>query len=142
MIAICLSNKPPILEIEIELAGLPKDLRDVQQLILNLIQNEDAQVCAVRAAAIDPSPYDGCLDSLSIRKGNSSIKVSVSANSLQIEGEPKKLEIFADWFNFSDDTRSGYHVHFDYFENEKLVDANSNSLVIAVRSSVKYLDTV
>ena len=126
---------------EIELSGLPKDLIDIQQSIRNLIQNKNQQVCVVKATIVDPSPYDVCLSSLSIRKNNCFIKVSVSANSLQIEGESEKLEIFADWFEFDDNTWSGYHLHFDYYGNESWVEANSSSLVISVRNLLKRPDT-
>lgn len=118
---------------EIELSGLPKDLRNVQQSILNLVQNKNQQFCAIEAAMVDPSPYKVCLNSLHIHKCDGFIRVWVSENSLQIEGESEKLEIFATWFEFDDDTVSGYHHHFDYYGNEWWVDANSSPLVISAR---------
>lgn len=118
---------------EIDLSGSPKELRDVQQSIFNFIQDKTQQVCVIEAATVNPSPYDICLSSLSIRKSDSFIKVSISANSLQIEGEPKKLEAFADWFNF-DNNLLDFHCHLDYDGNEWLVDAKSSSLIISIRS--------
>lgn len=119
---------------EIDFSGTPKELRNVRQSILNFIQNKAQQVCVIEAATINPSPYDICLSALSICKSSSSIKVSVFANSLQIDGEPKKLETFADLFNFEDDTSSNYHSHFEHHENNELINANSISLIISVRS--------
>lgn len=124
---------------EIDLSGSPEELRDVRQSILKLIQVQDRQNCIIEAEAIDPAPYDTCLNFLAICKSNSLLKVSVSANSLQVEGELNKLEIFADWFNFPDDTECDYHNHLDYFGNEWWVNPNSSSLIIAVKNSVKYL---
>ena len=126
---------------EIDLSGLPTDLRDIRQSILNLIQDKDQQVCVVKAAIVDPSPYKVCLSFVSICKGDNPIKITVSKNSLQIEGESKNLETFAGWLEFDDDTWAGYHHHFDYFGNEEWVDVNSSSLVISVRNSVKRGDT-
>ncbi|NEO94461.1 MAG: hypothetical protein F6K56_31435 [Moorea sp. SIO3G5] len=125
MIKIRLSHSPPI-----EVSGLPKDLRNVQQSIVNLIQNKNQQFCVIEAKMLDPYPYDVCLSSLYIYKSESFIRVWVSENSLHIEGESENLEILATWFEFDDDTKYGYHHHFGYFGNQSWVDANSSSLII------------
>ena len=129
MIAICSSSE------EIDLSGSLKELRDVYQLLLDFIQDRERKLCVIEAATVNPSPYDVCLNYLYVWKSNSSIKVSVSVNCLQIEGEPNKLKAFANWFNFRDNTVSNYHGHFDYLgHNGDLIDANSTPLVISVKS--------
>ncbi|MBW4488991.1 MAG: hypothetical protein KME12_14480 [Trichocoleus desertorum ATA4-8-CV12] len=127
--------------IEIELSGLPKDLRNVQQSILNLVRNKSQQFYVIKAAIVDPFPYKVCLSSLHIYKNDSFVRVWVSENSLQIEGDSEKLEIFAAWFEFDDGNVEGYHHHFDYYGNEWWVNANSNPLVISVRDPVQCPDT-
>lgn len=122
---------------EIDLSGLPKDLRGIQQSILDLLQNEHQKICIIQAKVIDPLPYDICLSSLLISKTHASVKVSVSGNFLKIEGDTDKLETLASWFQFDDDTWSGYHSHFDHFGCEEWVDSTSSPLIISVRNSVK-----
>lgn len=134
MIAICSSSE------EIELSGSPKELRDVRQLILNLIQDRERVTCVVETATVNPFPYNLCLSSLRICKSNGFIRVSIFESCLQIEGELDKLEAFAEWFNFDDETLSGYHCHFEYLGSDDLTDVNSNSLVISIKSSTKYSD--
>jgi hypothetical protein len=124
---------------EIELSGSPESLRGVQQSILDLLQDEKSQVCVIQANIVDPAPYERCLISLLIRKTDSSISVSVSDESLQIEGEPEKLKIFSNWFDFDDDTGSGYHCHFDHLGKEEWVDPASSALVLSVKNSTKHL---
>jgi hypothetical protein len=122
---------------EIAIRGTPKDLRKVQRSILDLLQNGKLQDCVIKAKMVDASPYDRCLSSLLIRKTDSSIKVSVSDKSLQVEGNAEKLEVFSSWFDFDDDAWSGYHCHFDYVGNEDWVDSASSALVISVGNSVR-----
>jgi hypothetical protein len=122
---------------EVDLSGLPAELRKIEQLIIELVESEQEEVCIIQAGRADPSPYDYCLSSLLIRKTATLIKVSVIGESLQVEGEMEKLRIFADWFSFEDDTWSGYHRHFDSLGNEKWVDVRSQELVISVRNSIK-----
>jgi hypothetical protein len=135
MIEIRYSDKPH--GKEIDLSGLPVDLRKIQQLIIGLLKSEQKEACSIQARVVDPSPYDRCLSSLLIRKTETLIKVSVLGESLQVEGDIEKLRIFADWFSFEDSTWSGYHCHFDHLDNEDWVDASSQELVISVRNSVR-----
>jgi hypothetical protein len=65
------------------------------------------------------------------------IKVSVAENALRIEGEPDKLKIFAEWFDFDDELESNYHVHFDHFGHECLVAPDSSSLIISAKKTTK-----
>lgn len=117
---------------EVELSGTVQELQNIRQSILNLIQIQDVRVC-IPAAEVEPTPYNCCLKALSIFKTNGSIKVSVFENFLKIEGEPDNLESLAEWFDFDENTRSGYHRHFDYYEGNKWVDPRSIVLIISVR---------
>jgi hypothetical protein len=130
MITICFSDN--FCGSEVEISGTPQELRDIRRLILNFIQTQDVRVC-IPAAEIEPTSDNFCLKSLSILKTNGSIKISIFDNFLKVEGEPDNLESFADWFNFDDNTRSGYHHHFDYYEGNEWVDPNSIALIISIR---------
>jgi hypothetical protein len=123
MIQICYSDG------ELEISGSPQALRQVSQSMLDLIHDQIQLSALIKAETIDPSPYEFCLSQLSIVKTTGLIKLSVAANTLQIEGAPERLEGFANWFDFDDNTHSGYHCHFD---NTERVDLDSISLVIAV----------
>jgi hypothetical protein len=116
---------------ELEVSGSPKSLRKVSQSILQLIYDQERLMVSIAAASIDPAPYKICLRSLSIIKTTGLIKLSVSANMLQIEGSPERLEAFADWFNFDDDMHS-YHHHFEHLGlNNDPADPDSIPLVIS-----------
>jgi hypothetical protein len=135
MIEICCSDGTE--RKQIDLSGLPAELRKIEQLIIELVESEQEEVCIIQAGRADPSPYDYCLSSLLIRKTATLIKVSVIGESLQVEGEMENLRTFAGWFSFEDDTWSGYHHHFDSSGNEDWVDVSSDDLVISVKNSIK-----
>jgi hypothetical protein len=118
---------------ELEISGSPQELRQVSQSILDLIHDRARLMVQIDAETIAPIPYAFCLSQLSIVKTAGLIKLSVAANILQIEGAPERLEAFAKWFDFDDNTHSCYHRHFDHFDNTERVDPGSISLVIAVR---------
>ena len=122
---------------EVSLSGLPQALRGIKQSILDLIKSEGQQACIIQCKVVDPSPYEVCLTSLSIIKTDNSIKVSICGDSLKIEGDIEKLETFANWFDFDDDTWSGYHVHFDSLGCEQWVNVASIPLIISVQNSVE-----
>ncbi len=120
---------------ELEISGSPQVLRQVSQSMLNLIYDQAQLSVSLEAETINPAPYAFCLRQLSIVKTTGLIKLSVTENVLQIEGAPERLEAFANWFDFDDNTHSGYHCHFEYLGLEKdPVDPDSIPLVIAVRN--------
>jgi hypothetical protein len=119
---------------ELDISGSTHALRSVNESILNLIQDKDRIICVVEGAKIDPTPYDVCLNSLSICKSNTLIKILVFANSMYIHGSLKNLDILASSFEFDDTTWSGYHHHVDLWD---WIDPTSISLVISVKNSIE-----
>lgn len=117
---------------ELGIYGVPKDLCVVQQSILALLRSQEQQSCVVEAEMVDPYPYSTCLDTLQIQKSNGLIRVWISRKSLHIAGKPENLEILASWFEFDEDSKPGYHHHFDYLGNEWWIDTDSIPLVIGV----------
>ncbi len=122
---------------ELDISGSTPALRKIGQSMLDLINDKDRLNCVIEARIVDPAPYDNCLSYVSISKSETLTKVSVVGNYLQIEGDTESLERFATWFDFDDDTWSGYHHHFDYWEGNSYVDPDSMSLVIMVKNSIK-----
>ncbi|MCY7337457.1 MAG: hypothetical protein LH613_14800 [Chamaesiphon sp.] len=124
---------------ELDISGSPQALRGVSNSILNFIHDKDQIICVIEAAIVDPTPYDICLNSLSICKSNTLIKISVLANSLYIHGSLDNLDSLANSFEFDDDTWSGYHHHVDGWD---WIDPDTIPLVIAVKNSIKRPDMV
>ena len=104
-------------------------LRQVNQFMLNFIKS-DREEAIIATLDVDPAPYDRCLNFLSIRRDSGAVKVSVVDDRLEITGDSSRIETFADWFNFSDDTSHGYHHHHDGWCGEEWVHSQSMPLVI------------
>jgi hypothetical protein len=118
---------------EIDLGGTPQDLQYIRQSILSLIQTNEAQVDISAAVDFDPAPYSNRLSFLMIRKSKGATKVAIVTDRLEVEGDPKKLEVFADWFDFEADA-SHYHCHFEYYPGDTWIDPDSLPLIISVLS--------
>jgi hypothetical protein len=119
---------------EIEVGGTPQDLQYVRQSILHLIhQTDETQIIISAAIDFDPSPYSSRLSFLVIDKSENLIRVQLAADCLDVRGNPKNLEVFADWFDF-ESNMSQYHCHFDYYPGNDLISPDSLPLVISVKS--------
>jgi hypothetical protein len=123
---------------ELDISGSLQALRGVRNSILNFIHDKDQIICVIEAAIVDPTPYDICLNSLSICKSNTLTKISVIANSLYFHGSSDNLAILANSFEF-DDTWSGCHYHLDCWD---WIDPAAIPLVIAVKNSIKRPEIV
>ena len=88
----------------LDISGSPRALRGVSNSILDLIHDKERIIFVVEAAVVDPTPYDICLNSLSICKSNTLLKISVLANSLYIHGSLDNLDSLASSFGFEEDT--------------------------------------
>ena len=119
---------------EIDLSGTPQDLQYIRQSILHLIhQTDQTQIIISTAIDFDTSPYSSRLSFLVIDKSENFIMVQVAANCLEVRGNPKNLEVFADWFDFESNV-SQYHCHFEYCPGNELISPDSLPLVISVQS--------
>jgi hypothetical protein len=114
---------------EADISGTPESLRQVNQFIMDFIESKRSEDI-IATLNVDPAPYDRCLNFLSIRRDSGAVKVSVADDRLEITGDLSKLETFADWFDFSDDTSHGYHHHHDGWCGEEWVHPKSMPLVI------------
>jgi hypothetical protein len=87
--------------------------------MMDFIKSDRAKA-VIATLDIDPAPSDRYLNSLSIRKDSGAVKVSVVDDRLEITGDSSRIETFADWFNFADDTSHGYHHHHNGLCGEKM----------------------
>ncbi|MEH2073753.1 MAG: hypothetical protein V7K57_05090 [Nostoc sp.] len=117
---------------EIYITGTPEELRSVRHQILNLLQGHEIQANIVADDNFDPVPYHRRLDYLSICQTRGAVKLSVSANFLNVEGEASKLAVLAECFNFLDDSRRGSHSHIEYYEGHEWIASDSIPCVIGV----------
>ncbi|MEH1941522.1 MAG: hypothetical protein V7L01_15070 [Nostoc sp.] len=117
---------------EINITGIPEELRSIRHQILNLLQIHEVQVDISADANFDPAPYNR-LDSLLICQAIGAVKFSVSANFLKVEGEASKLAVLAECFNFSDSSRRGLHSHVEYYQGHEWIASDSIPCVIGVR---------
>jgi hypothetical protein len=118
---------------EIELSGTPQEFQHIRQSILHLIRENETQISLSTASNFDPAPYSGCLTFLIICKSEGPTRISISTDRLEVTGNHKNLEAFADWFDFEDDL-SDYHCHFDYYPGTDWISPDSLPIVISVRS--------
>jgi hypothetical protein len=116
---------------EIELGETPEDLQYVRQSILHLLQTNMVQAVISADIDFDPAPYSDILSSLVIQKSEGSTKVAIVADYLEVKGNPKCLESFADWFDF-EANQSNYHCHFEYYPDNEWIHPDSLPLVISV----------
>jgi hypothetical protein len=114
---------------EASISGSPQSLRAVKQFMMDFIKSDRAKDI-IATLSVDPAPYDRCLNFLTIRKDSGAIKVSVVDDRLEVMGDSSRIETFADWFDFSDDTFDGYHHHHDGWCGEEWVHPQSMPLVI------------
>jgi hypothetical protein len=121
---------------EIDISGSIIALRQISQAILDLMNDRDRVSCIVEATEIDPYPYDGCLGSILLKQSNTLAKVSLVEDYLQIEGNSSSLDLLASWFDFPDRTGTGYHCHFEYYEDNPFIDPDSRPLIITVDNSI------
>ncbi|MEH2204661.1 MAG: hypothetical protein V7K53_11355 [Nostoc sp.] len=117
---------------EIYITGTPEELRSVRHKILNLLQGDEVRTDIVADANFAPVPYHHRLDCLSIYQTRGAVKLSVSANFLNVEGEASKLAILAECFNFLDSSRRGSHSHIEYYEGHEWIASDSIPCVIGV----------
>jgi hypothetical protein len=118
---------------EIDLGGTPEDLQYVRQSILHLLQADEVQSVISAAIEFNPEPYSGRLSSLVIKKSEGSTKVAIVVDYLEVQGNSKHLESFADLFSF-EANQSHYHCHFEYYPGNEWIHPDSLPLVISVRS--------
>lgn len=117
----------------IEVSGTVQELALINRDILNLIGSNSSSFVVEVETDFDPSPYDSTLSRMIVSQTEGPVRVSVVADTqLQVEGSAQNLETFASFFDFPEDSESGRHSHFEYYEGNECVAADSEPIVISV----------
>lgn len=117
-----------------DISGSWKDFGILQQDILKYLESSKKNIFIKVNNNANPEGWDVVLKGLEIIKDDDSVKVSVLENQiLTIKGSNRNLEIFADWLGFEENTASGYHSHYEYFEGNEYINSNSIPLVIRIK---------
>jgi hypothetical protein len=120
--------------LDLEISGTVAELQAMRRTILNLIQSDLDRVSFAADASVEPSPYDSALAKLVVVKGQCPTKVSVkNEKEVHVEGALHCLEAFASFIDFKSDAGRGTHSHFEYYEGEGGIAADSIPLVIRVK---------
>ncbi len=115
---------------ELEFSGTPGELRSFGGRIAELSAGESVEISLEGDG--DPSPYDKYLLAACVMVTNGLLLISVESDRLVVDGSPDALSQFAGFFDFPDDTVTGYHVHHEPAEWQPLIHQNSMPLVISV----------
>ena len=120
--------------LDLDISGTVAELQVVCRTILNLIESDLDRVSFAADSSVEPSPYDSALAKLVVVKGQCPTKVSVkNEKEVYVEGAPDCLEAFASFMDFKPNAGSGMHSHYEYYEGEGGIAADSIPLVISVK---------
>lgn len=112
-----------------ELSGSVSDLAAIRVAIVRLINSSERQFTQVAQADVKPDPYDRCLTEITLVRSDGPTRVSIAGTSLLVTGADENLAGFATWFS----AKPGEHGHYEYFEGNNYIAADSVPLVVAAR---------
>jgi hypothetical protein len=114
-------------------SAAPLELRTVMAQIRAVATGKADSVAIQTDSTADSRPYLRCLELFTVERGRGPTKVSVEGTAVNVAGSGGHLEVFASYFDFADDHPSGFHTHFEYFDGNAWIAADSISLVVMVR---------
>jgi hypothetical protein len=117
-----------------DICGSWKDFAIFRQLLLHFLDGSKEIITIETNRNANSDGWDFVLENLEINQKGESVCISVSENrNLKIKGSKQNLRIFADWFESDENTISGYHSHYEYFDGNEYVDSKSIPLIIRNR---------
>jgi hypothetical protein len=106
----------------------------IKQNILNLVESSFTSWVLDAETDFDPSPYDSALSQIIVVQAEGPVQVSVNAGrQIQVEGSKQNLEAFSSFFDFPPNAESGRHSHYEYYEGNEWIAAESVPIVVSVR---------
>src|SRR5215204_5066610 len=130
MIEIRYSIKPENWGGMADISGSWKDFEILRQDILRFLESDSESILINVDNNASSDGWEVVVESLELRQNGDAVKVSVLENKiLKIEGSSQKLEIFAAWLEFDENTPSAYHSHYEYFEGNEFINSKSVPLV-------------
>lgn len=119
---------------EVDISGKVNDLQEVRQIIINLAEGDHCTVALFADPAIEPAPYDSVIQKMLLMKGDGPTKISLlNEKTVRIEGLPENLKRLASFFDFDWGAAAGQHLHYEYYEGNEWIAADSIPLVISVQ---------
>lgn len=118
---------------ELDVSGSPSELRAVKTRILDFAAGAEAHTLIHADSDADPAPYSKSLEILRVAKGVGPTRISVDGTVMNVTGSQKHLEVFAKNFDFSDDSPSRNHVHYEFYAGNQWIAPDSVPLVVSVR---------
>jgi len=115
------------------ISGTPVELRQIKKTIEDLAKAGEGSILIPADPQGDSRPYDKLLTALKISIGVGPTRVSISSDVISANGAPENLEAFASFFDFADDADLLDHSHYEYFEGNRWIDAESIPLVIGIK---------
>lgn len=126
---IIIRHTPP----EIDISGTVEELLAVWEKLVALAHGK-ATECHIEAdTKANPAPYSRALNALIARVTTGPTRVSVTKDTVEVNGSRESLEAFASFFGFGEDAPPGTHNHHEYFEGNRFVHPQSAPLIIGIR---------
>ena len=117
-----------------DISGSWKDFETLRQELLKFLESSAEKIFVDANKNADLEGWDLILESLEVNQKGESVRVSVKDNKiLHIQGAKENLNIFTSWLESDENTSSGYHSHYEYYEGNKYINSESIPLIITVK---------
>ena len=134
MIEIRYSVKRATVNAMADISGSLNDFEILRQEILKFIDSGEEKISIDVNKNANSEGWDYVLKVLELNQKGESVEVSVMNNEiLTIKGSKNNLEILTSWLEFDEDTSSGYHSHYEYFEGNEYINSESIPLIIRIK---------
>lgn len=134
MIEIRYSTKNKKANEMVDMSGCWKDYENLRRDILKFLGSDNESILIDVDKNADAKGWNFVLENLKVEQNGESVKVSVIENRiLKINGSKENLDIFAAWLEFEENTASGYHSHYEYFEGNEYINSESIPLIIGIK---------
>jgi hypothetical protein len=119
---------------EVDISGEADDLQRVRQTIIDLAEGDHCTVALFADIGIRPDPYDSVIQKMLLMKGEGPTKISLlNEKTIKVEGLPENLKRLASFFDLESGVTTGQHSHYEYYEGNEWIAADSIPLVISVK---------
>jgi hypothetical protein len=115
---------------ELDLSASAVELRRLAAALANLAPGERRRFAA--DTSTDPAPYARLLAWLEVGASGGAVRVRVVGDTLHVSGSPSGLGTFASFLEFPNGARSGTHHHYEWWEGNEYIAADSRPLVVSV----------
>jgi hypothetical protein len=119
---------------ELEISAAPAEWNAIyRQISTWLAEGAPGELRFAAGADCDPTPYERYLAGWIIRGAGWPAKLEVLEDMLMLSGTRETLDAFTSFIQMDGDTGEGIHTHYEYYEGNEYISADSIPLVIAGR---------